>query len=157
MSMFKANPLLGVGTGQFTEHHFLTAHNSYVLAPAELGFPGFVLFMTVLWLSVKVPVSALKRLSSKDGPGPEADVARAWAGALLASFVGMAVGIFFLSFCYHQVLWTYIGLSGAFYCAMKRHDPEWQVRFRLRDFAGVVLLCASLVVVLFGYTRLKAP
>lgn len=154
MSMFKQYPILGVGSGQFTEHHFLTAHNSYVLAPAELGFPGMVIWSIVVYLTVKIPVSALRRLA---GHGPEADVARSWSMALLAALLGLLVGIFFLSFCYHQTLWIFIGLSGGLYCALRRHDPDWDVKFGLRDFILVVGIDAALVVLLFVYTRLKAP
>ncbi len=157
MSMFKSNPGMGVGAGQFCEHHFLTAHNSYVLAPAEVGFPGFVLWLIVMYLAIKIPISALKRLGAKtpESPGPEADVARAYGGALLASHVGLLVGIFFLSFCYHQVLWIYLGLSGAYYCAFKRHDPDWEVEFGWKDFAFVSSLAAILAALLYVYTRLK--
>ncbi|HZS40674.1 MAG TPA: O-antigen ligase family protein [Polyangia bacterium] len=154
MSMFKQYPIFGVGQGQFTEHHFLTAHNSYVLAPAELGFPGMVLWSIVMYITVKIPVSALRRLRAL---GPEADVARTWGMGLLAALLGLLVGIFFLSFCYHQSLWIYIGLSGGFYCALKRHDPDWDVKFAWRDFFLVVAIDVMLVALLFVYTRLKAP
>jgi O-antigen ligase len=159
MSMFKQYPLFGVGQGQFTEHHFLTAHNSYVLAPAELGFPGMVIWSIVMYITVKIPVSALQRLSRRAPslPGAEADVARTWAMGLLAALLGLLVGIFFLSFCYHQTLWIYIGLSGAFYCALKNHDPDWEVRFRWRDLLLVIAIDVMLVALLFVYTRLKAP
>jgi O-Antigen ligase len=153
MSMFKQYPFFGVGQGQFTEHHFLTAHNSYVLAPAELGFVGMVLFSVVLYITVKIPVEVLRRVT----PAPEAAVARTWAMGLLSAFAGALVGIFFLSFCYHQMLWIYIGLSGALYCAVKRHEPEWDVRFGLRDLTFVVAIDVVLIAGLFAYTRLKAP
>jgi O-Antigen ligase len=159
MSMFKQYPIFGVGQGQFTEHHFLTAHNSYVLAPAELGFPGMVLWSIVVYITVKIPVSALRRLSPRSSPahGPEADVARTWAMSLLAALLGLLVGIFFLSFCYHQTLWIFIGLSGGLYCSLKRHDPDWDVKFGLRDLILVIGIDVLLVATLFVYTRLKAP
>ncbi len=112
-----------------------------------------------MYITVKIPVSALQRLS-KVGPslpGVEADVARSWAMGLLASLLALLVGIFFLSFCYHQTLWIYIGLSGAFYCALKNHDPAWEVRFRWRDLMLVIAIDVMLVAILFVYTRLKAP
>jgi hypothetical protein len=156
MSMFVNHPGFGVGAGQFTEHHFLTAHNSYVLAPAELGFVGMCLFMAILYLTLKIPLVALLRLQRPGVHGREADIARAWAMALLASLVGLAVGIFFLSFCYKQMLWIYFGVSGAFYLAMKRHDPEYEVTFKLRDAAWVVGASTTVIFLLFVYTRYKA-
>jgi hypothetical protein len=157
MSMFKQWPGFGVGAGNFTEHHFLTAHNSYVLAPAEIGFPGMVIWSSIMYITTKTPVAALRRLSGPRAAGPEADVARAWAMGLLASLIGLLVGIFFLSFCYHQVLWIYIGLSAAFYCAMKRHDPGFEVRYGWRDFLLVVAADIGLIALIFVYTRVKAP
>src|SRR5262249_8548888 len=105
MSMWLGNPLLGVGVGPVTADPFLTAHNSLVLAPAELGLPGMILWSSVLWVSVKIPVTALRRYAQV----PEATALRAWAMALVASMAGLVVGIFFLSFCYHYVLWIYVG------------------------------------------------
>jgi len=72
---------------------------------------------------------------------------------MLASFAGLAVGIFFLSFTYHYVLWIYIGLSGALYATVRAHHPGLNVRFGLVD---AVLVVAADVVVLasvYLYTR----
>lgn len=155
ISMFIGSPVFGVGAGNFVEHHFLTAHNSYVLAPAELGLPGMILWSIVMYLSVKIPIVALQRLQAERAPGPEADVARAWAMALTASLIGLLVGILFLSFCYHQVLWIYVGVSGGFYLAMRRHDPKYEVRFGWRDLSLVVVIDLTLIALIFVYTRLK--
>ncbi len=46
--MLKSNPLFGVGFDRFTEHHFLTAHNSFMLALAELGIVGYTLWLSFL-------------------------------------------------------------------------------------------------------------
>ncbi len=46
--MLKSNPLFGVGFDRFTEHHFLTAHNSFMLALAELGIVGYTLWFSFL-------------------------------------------------------------------------------------------------------------
>ena len=75
--------------------------------------------------------------------------------ALLASLAGLVVGIMFLSFCYHYVLWIYVGLAGAFHGVLRTHDPEWRVRFDWRDLARVVVIDLLLVVGLYGYTRIK--
>ncbi|MSP61030.1 MAG: O-antigen ligase domain-containing protein [Myxococcales bacterium] len=154
MTMFRFSPIFGVGQGQFIEHHFLTAHNSYVLAPAELGFPGMVAWSIVIYLSTKIPIQALRRYSAP-GAGPEAKVAVTWAMALLAAMIGLLVGIFFLSFCYHQILWVYVGMCGAFYSAVKSHDPGFEVGFAQRDFVWVCAIDAGLVGMLFLYTRFK--
>src|SRR5262249_26578134 len=141
----------GIGFGQYNEYHFLTAHNSYILAAAETGLPGLFLFCTILYLSTKIPLKVLADF--KDDP--DAEIARAWAMALLAAMAGVLVGIFFLSFVYKQMLWVYIGLSGALYSAIKRHRPTWDVGVGFWECAGIGVFCSGLVAVLYVYTKLK--
>lgn len=149
--MFRSDPVFGVGFGQFTQHHFLTAHNSYVLAAGELGLAGIVAWASVMWLSVKIPFTAM--LDLKRVPG--AEVARAWAVALLAAMCGMCVGVFFLSFNYHYILWLFVGLTGAFYMAVKGHLPAWKVPFGWKDIVVVTAGCIWIIGVIFLYTRGK--
>jgi hypothetical protein len=151
VTLFKQFPLFGVGCRQFLEYHFITAHNSYLLAPAELGFPGFVIWTTIVYLAGKTPIVALARYANEPG----AEAVRAWSMALAASFIGLCFGIFFLSFCYHFVLWVYLGMSAALFSSIKRHDPSFEVRFGARDFFGVATACALVLVAVGLYTRMK--
>ncbi|MEZ4369899.1 MAG: O-antigen ligase family protein [Polyangiaceae bacterium] len=150
VQLFKQYPVLGVGFEQFTQYHHLTAHNSYVLAPAELGFFGMVAWLSVFWLTIKVPLTVTRTVTE-----PEGQVARVWAMALLSSMAGMAVGIFFLSFNYHYVLWIYIGVSGAFFAAVKRHKPDFKVTYGWKDFVGIAVGNTALLAFLLVYTARK--
>jgi hypothetical protein len=138
LDMFQREPLFGVGMRQFGEEHFMAAHNSYVLALAELGFVGLVLFAMLIYASIKVVVVGLWRLEHVEG----AQIARVWGMALLASLLGMAFQINTLSFSYHSVLWIFLGLAGAWTSAVRHHMPEFNVKIGLRDVAGVVVACA---------------
>jgi O-antigen ligase len=150
MLMFWHQPLFGVGYAQFTEHHFLTAHNSYVLAPAELGFPGMWLWSAVLYLSIKIPVMVLRT------PGLTAPpVARSWSLAFIASMVGLCVGILFLSYCYKEFLWIYVGLSAALYQAVRRHAPGFVVKLTAKDALAILAVDVMLILFISGYTRWK--
>lgn len=151
LNMLRGNPLLGVGHQRFQDHHYLTAHNSFVLALGEMGLPGALLFVTMIYMSFKIPLAALRRY----GHDRDAAVARAWALALLASMTGMAMGSFLLSFTYHYVLWIHMGLVSAFYAAVRRHDPEFRPDMRLRDWVGVGAITGGIIVALFVYTRLR--
>jgi O-antigen ligase len=169
LQMFKMSPIYGVGYAQFGEYHYLTAHNSYMLALAELGFVGMVLFGVLLYLSFKIPITILHRYPDParlrargaaatetpdwNGTADASSVARVWALGLLAAFCGLAVGIFFLSFSFHYVLWIYMGMAGALYSATKAHDPSFEVRFGWRDFVYVVSGCIVLIMLVFAYTR----
>jgi hypothetical protein len=158
LAMWRDHPLLGVGLGQFGEYHYLTAHNSYLLSLAELGLPGMLLFSIVLYLSAKIPVLALRHVTSTGGPQVAAaggPTVRPLAMGLLAAFAGLSVGIFFLSFAYHYILWIYVGLSGALYSAIKTHDPSFRVRFGWRDLLLVATTDCAVIVLLFLYTRYK--
>ncbi|MCL2825283.1 MAG: O-antigen ligase family protein [Polyangiaceae bacterium] len=151
VAMFISDPMFGVGVGQFTQHHFLTAHNSYVLAAGELGLIGTVAWVCVMWLTIKIPLTAVIDLENMPG----AETGRVWALALLASTASMTVGVFFLSFNYHYILWLFIGISGAFYMAVKGHLPNWRVPFGWRDVAGVTAVSIGIIAVIFLYTRGK--
>ena len=144
-------PGRGVGYGQILEYNPLTAHNSYALAGAELGFPGLMLFTALLYLSFKILVTILRRYADDR----DAAVARSWAMALLASMTGMSVGIFFLSFCYSVVFWIYLGLVGALYQAVRAHDPKLEVGLDRTDFVRIALIDVAVVVVIFVYTTIK--
>ncbi|HEV8547656.1 MAG TPA: O-antigen ligase family protein [Polyangiaceae bacterium] len=155
LSMWRSHPVLGVGLGQFGEYHTMTAHNSYLLTLAELGLPGMLLFTAILWLSAKIPLRVLQafrpELAERDGTL----LARRWAMALLAAFAGLAVGIFFLSFSYHYVLWIYLGLSGALYAAVRTHVPAFQVKLGIRDLVLVVAADFLIILIVYLYTKVK--
>jgi hypothetical protein len=63
--------------------------------------------------------------------------------------------MFFLSFTYHYVLWIYIGLSGALYSAVRKHDPTFRVRFGRSDALLVGSVDVAIIVLVFLYTRAK--
>ncbi len=151
LELLRANPLRGVGYGQILDYNPLTAHNSYALAGAEMGLPGLLLWTSLLYVSFKQVVTILRRYADD----ARALVARTWAMALLASLAGMSVGVFFLSFCYHDVFWITIGLCGALYQACRAHDPELRIGFDRRDLVRLAAIDVAIVVVLYGYTTLK--
>lgn len=45
------NPIFGVGWGMFGDVHGMTAHNSIILAMAELGAPGYIVWLAFVMLS----------------------------------------------------------------------------------------------------------
>jgi hypothetical protein len=137
LDMFKNNPLFGVGPGQFNEHHFLTAHNSFVLVLAELGFVGLFLFVSVLYVTIKSLVVGIRELARVPG----AEVVQVWGMALLASFAGILFQINTLSFSYHSVLWIFLGLVGAWSGAIRHHMPDFKVRMTWRDILIVAAGC----------------
>lgn len=76
--MFRSHPLFGVGKGLFVDHHDLTAHNSFVLAFAEMGLFGYFFWLALLVMSALM----LRRLLQ---PGPPEPPTPAVSSALSAS------------------------------------------------------------------------
>ena len=138
--MLVHNPVTGVGLEQFTQHHWLTAHNSYVLVMAELGLPGLFLWLAVCLLSVKILLLLPRALVDAD---ERADVARIWCHALRASLGGLAIGIFFLSFAYHHVLWLFLGLSAALWNVTRTHVPRLTLRLGAIDLGALIIATAA--------------
>lgn len=137
LKLFQSNPVFGCGSGQFTQHHYLTAHNSFVLALAECGFFGLFLFTTMVYLTLKSLISGLVQLRKVPG----SDVAQVWGMALLASWCAMLFQINTLSFTYHSVLWIFFGLTGAWAGAIRHHQPDFVVKMTWRDIGYVVGGC----------------
>lgn len=142
-NLFRRSPLFGVGQGQFTEHHYLTAHNSFVLTAAELGFVGLFLFTCIIYLTMKSLIVGMIQLRRVPG----AEVAQVWGMALLASMAGMLFQINTLSFAYHSVLWIFFGLVGAWSGAIRHHRPELRVSLTWRDLLIVAGICITYLVV----------
>jgi len=151
MAMIRENPVLGVGYEQFTQHHFLTAHNSYLLPLSETGPLGLFLFACIIYMSVKIPVVALGRYKGRS----DARVAMVWSMSLLATFAGLIIGIFFLSFTYHHVLWFYLGMSGALYQCIKTHDPDFKIEITFWEYVSIVIAGIGFVIFLIIYPKMK--
>jgi O-Antigen ligase len=132
LDLFRDSPILGVGKGQFTEHHWLTAHNSFLLALAELGLPG-LFFRSAL-------------AAGRTEPGGPTSV---WGNALFASLCALMVSCFFLSLTDHNVTWTILGLA----CALGPLARE-KITFTRKDAMLVGGIDLGLIVVTFIYTRL---
>ncbi len=147
---FKASPIFGLGHNQFIENYFITAHNSYLLSASELGLPGIILWFAVLWSSVKIPWEVAFR--PPWGMDPRL---YPFSIALVTSFAGILVGIFFLSFTYHPMMFVYYGFCGAYYGAVKRSAPHWEVKFTSKDWKWTSVAATTAITVIFLYTRFK--
>ena len=151
MQMFHSSPIWGVGKSQFVDNYYITAHNTFVLEVAELGFVGLVLWGSVLYMGFKIVLLAIRRYRDR----PDSVVPYVWARALLASLSGLAVGATFLSLGYHPVVWAVMALPGAYYMAVRNHDPEFRVTFGARDLLTVTGLAALWLVAIHGYLLVR--
>jgi len=143
-------PLFGVGKGQFADHHGLTAHNSFVLAFAELGLIGYFFWLSVIvisWLMVQRLV-----LAGADGPSAPApttltpptvpaplrdpdkkppkpppthwDELQVAGRTLWYGYIGGLVSAFFLSRSYVVILYLHIALIVAVFQMARKERPD---------------------------------
>jgi O-antigen ligase len=149
LSMWRDNPIMGVGKGQFTEHYYLTAHNSFLLSLAELGPLGLFLWSAAVYYAIKVTVQAQIQLAGR----PEAATARSWSMALLASLVALVASAVFLTLTFHAILWINLGLAGALYAAIRSHEPSFRVGFGWKDVGAVAAFDVAFVSAISIYLR----
>lgn len=142
-------PFFGLGFQRFVEEHGHTTHNAYLLAAVDLGLPGFYLWAGLVWASVKVPLAVVRRPPPGLDPGVK-DLAK----AILVSWLGMLVGIFFLSFTYKQIFFVWLGCCGALYGAVKDKHPEFDVSYGKKDFLVPAGFVGMIMTATYIYTRL---
>ena len=109
--MFKSYPAFGVGSGMFEDYHSLTAHNSYILILAELGFFGSLFFaglfvLPLLWAKTQLLADKSENLINE----PE----RTQACALIGCLVGIMAAMFFLSRSYILLPYMVVAIITAF-------------------------------------------
>ncbi len=109
--MFKSNPLFGVGKEMFTDHHYLTAHNSYVLVLSELGFFGSFFFIGLFIISFRW---AWLNLLSTNPSLVVGKNDRNLFCALFGSLSGVMAAMFFLSRSYILLPFMLIAMLTAF-------------------------------------------
>jgi O-antigen ligase len=137
LRMVKANPVRGVGSGNFTiaEPHYLlapgsigrpelildtplVAHNIYLHVLAEMGIVGLTLFLAVLALSIgsairAVSIFRLRRERSLEVLGR----------ALVIALAGVLAADFFVSEQYSKQLWVLLAMGPAL-LAIARCAPD---------------------------------
>jgi hypothetical protein len=141
----------GLGAGQFSDASSIgmTAHNAYVLAVAETGVVGYLLFAFALYLSIKVPLALW--LGARPARDP---VLARFAPALAVALAGALLGIAFLSWTYKDVLYMLLAASAALFAAARARDPRFTVGFSLREAAAVALAALGLLGAVYVGSRL---
>lgn len=134
LDLLKSNPVLGAGFNNFMEHHWLTAHNSFVLCFAELGLVGFFIWIGMIVLTFKSLTAAIDTLPLRS-PNHQA------VFLLRNSLVGFLVCAWFLSRTYQPILYFLLALCvSAWYCASTSPgmtDPQSEAYKKIRGVKWV--------------------
>lgn len=132
LGLFKSDPVFGVGVGRFTDETSHTAHNSFILAAAEMGLVGVTIWIALIYISLKDLVMLKKEWSTTIPPPSDDDEMSIFAredeesglpqvkdipymkrfpDAVIISIIGFLVGAAFLSYTYSYLLYILIGLA----------------------------------------------
>jgi putative inorganic carbon (HCO3(-)) transporter len=137
MRTFEANPVIGVGDGNFgvSSRHYLlepgavgrsdqvlqetpAAHNAYLQVAAELGVIGEALFLGVVTACIGCALLAARDFER----GGDRSMAL-YSGALAVSIIGFLAASFFISEQQSKQLWLLLGLAPALRSIAKAGAP----------------------------------
>ena len=137
LRMVRANPIVGVGSGNYSDaepHYLLTspglikytdfiigtpypAHNIYLQVLVEMGVIGLALFLAVIVLSIHAAVRAVRMFRASGDRSLEL-----LGRALVIAILGMLAADFFVSDNYSKQLWLLLALGPAL-LALARRAP----------------------------------
>ena len=159
--MLRSHPIFGVGKGLFGEHNGnLTAHNSFVLAIAELGVFGYFFWLSIVFVSgvmlyrilrSEEPPPSVAMPSNRQppvapwSPAPPREPPLQWpdlqlvASTLAYASIGSLVAAFFLSRSYVVFLYLLMALIVAVYQMTRARWPTF-APVRFGDLVGKVVL-----------------
>ncbi len=154
IEMFKANPLLGVGFQNFTEYHYQTAHNSFVLVLAETGVVGFFFWLSIILVTFVIIVNFLRKDRQELGVPPQGKAFDTWqdyrsiAWTYLVILCGYMTTIFFLSRSYDTYFNIVLGAAAGLCLALQKNYqalPKFRIVDRMGNWAastagGVVVI-----------------
>lgn len=164
--MFFDKPLFGIGAGGYGDLNEITAHNSFVLVLAELGFVGFTIFLAIVGYSFQMTLAPMRRgYDIIDDVPPEVpdDAAimqwradRALTFSLLLSLCGFFTAAFFLSRAYVVILYVLVAMVVANYTRLRAEYPSLPVfsldrdllRWPIYAMIGVVFIFVMVKVLL---------
>jgi hypothetical protein len=151
LTLLRSSPVWGVGFGNFTEHHDLVAHNSFVHCFAEVGLVGYFAWLAILVLSWW----EVGRVAGQE-PWSREDAAEAdWAEACRLALAGFVAAAFFLSRTYSVLLFLIVGLATAV-GDMARRRGALEARGGVAAWAaGIASLEVATVILFFVVVRLS--
>ncbi len=124
--MLKDNPVFGVGYNAFLEYHYKTAHNSWVLAFAEMGLVGYYCWTALMFTSlymVWVCQKDFKETVLSASHMAAYNKEKALAGAVMFAMIGAFSCAFFLSRTYSVVLFMLAALAVSQFHRYKDNFP----------------------------------
>jgi O-antigen ligase len=155
--MLYHQPLFGVGMNNFTDHHYLTAHNFLILPMAELGLFGFIpWFGLVLFSGVMLrDLIKIGTVTShvQEPLSGDVDERRAVLG-LADMSVAFLVSSFFLSQSYKHTLFICMGLIVARYIKQSESNSVLSGYSVVKNMGTLVSGSAAAIIFMWTVTRI---
>jgi O-antigen ligase len=155
LEMLKSNPILGVGSNNFIEHHNRVAHNTYIQMAAELGFTGYILWTSVLLITLFMAFSVMKyaKTINFDESSEYLKENIALCNTFFYSLCGFAMTAFFLTRNFFIIYYIIAGLCMASFLRVIKLSENDKI-FDLKKVMKKVLLI-EITIIIFIYIILK--
>ncbi|MCB9746944.1 MAG: O-antigen ligase family protein [Candidatus Omnitrophica bacterium] len=138
--MIKSNPLFGVGHDRFMEDLPQTAHNSYILAAAELGLFGYFFWVALIYCSYK----GLSIIQDND------EELKQYALGLQSGLIGFSAAAFFLSRTYVILPYLLFALAGSLMHIAYARNTQLKFEFTKIDTKNVIKIALAILVFTYG-------
>ncbi|MES2625956.1 MAG: O-antigen ligase family protein [Pseudomonadota bacterium] len=146
--MLLSNPIFGVGNNQFLEYHFRTAHNSFVLAFAELGIVGLFAWCALLTSTMIILLKIAKKtylpagINEDDPRYIEAHEESLIAKMFIFVFIAFFGSAFFLSRTYTPPLYFMVGLATSSLARVRSMYPDLGTIFTYKELLKTTMYVA---------------
>lgn len=149
LEMFREDPLLGVGVGEYNKRAGYVAHNSFLHCFAEIGFFGGMCFLggfaLALWNLLRLRPSKVKITD------PEM---RRLLPYLLGMCAAYAVGLLALSRAYAVPTYLFLGLASAYVPLAASRPALPPLRAGVKVFGVMIALSLAFLLLTFAFVRL---
>jgi O-antigen ligase len=147
LEMFKYNPVLGIGKGQFAEYTGTqVAHNAFIENLGETGFLGVFAWVGLIYLSFK-SLRLVMRRSAELSPQ-----LRGLTQAVFVSLVGYLSASMFINTDF-DLLYMSMGLCAAVLAVARRELKDGiDVHFGFADMRNIALLAVGGIFYMYAVT-----
>lgn len=157
LEMLKANPIFGVGSNNFFDHHGKVAHNTYIQVAAELGLVGYLLWMTILLLTLFMGFSVISFIKNLDREelSKEIKSEAALCIACFYSLCGFAMTAFFLTRNFFIIFYMVVGMAIASYTRFikeNNNQPLFELKSVIKKIAFVALSILIFIYIILKFT-----
>ncbi len=150
LNIARENPMFGVGKGQFPEvvGSKIISHSNYVENLAEMGFPGLIIYLALVYLAVKGCLIVYRKLSKDDRTHELLDLSR----IVLLMLAGNIFATFFVVM-EHDFLYVLWALAAAVFLIAKNEFKELKLEMKIKDWLNVGIIGVTLIYIIHYITE----